>query len=75
MALITSISDPTLHATLLEKWNAANQPGWVLIGYNHYRRIFALGGEIAFLLVENRDLYDSRSPTQSRAATYTELEE
>lgn len=74
MTLVTSTSDPTLHAKLSTAWNDLRKPGWVMDRYDHYRVVFLTSGEVAFSLDTNRSLYDSRSVTNGKPATYTKLD-
>jgi hypothetical protein len=75
MTLVTQSSDPTLHAKLSSSWNTQRNPGWVLDGHKHYRVLYNNAGELAFELIDNRALYDSRSITNSKRATYTKLDQ
>jgi len=76
MTLITSTSNPTLHTKLSTAWNDLRKPGWVMDKYDHYKVVFLHpSGEIAFSLDTNRAMYDSRSLSGSRPATYNKLDE
>lgn len=74
MAIITSESDPALHAVLSTKWNSQGKPGWIINSKTTYRVVGTVSGEVAFSEQANKDLFDSRSVTGSRPATYTKLD-
>jgi hypothetical protein len=75
MTLITETSDPTLHTKLKTAFEAQRQPGWIMDGYKHYRVVYEDTNKLAFELVGNRAMYDSRSVIGSRPATYTKLDQ
>lgn len=75
MPLITSTNNPTLYAKLYNLWLAQRWPGWILDGSTHYRVISEVSGQAAFEFDTNRALYDSRSLSKSRTASYSNLEE
>lgn len=71
----TKITDPTLHAALEAKWETEDRQGWVIYGGYHYKVGFSTTGVVFFLQYTNEELFDSRSPTDSKTASYKELDE
>lgn len=75
MSLITAVSDPTLYALLSSMYDELREPGWVINTPDHYKVVYDNNGVMAFLLVPNEDLYDSRSLLDSKPATYRKLDD
>ena len=74
MTLITQISDPVLWAILNNKWLAGGQVGWVTNDLTHYQVSFDTSDTVQFTSKTVRELIDSRSPKDSKAATYKDME-
>lgn len=72
---ITSTSDPTLFAALQAKWEDEGEQGWVIYGSNSYRVLNSSTGSLEFLEYTPRELYDSRSTTGPKPASYKKLDE
>jgi len=56
------------------KW-VDEQPGWVIYAGVHYKFVETVAGTPAFVEFTNQELFDSRSLTDSRPATYSKLDE
>jgi hypothetical protein len=75
MALITSVSDPSLWATLNAKWQSeGSTPGWVVYENVHYKISFDTSGGVQFSSQTTLDYVDSRSLIGSKPATYKKIE-
>ena len=74
MALITSVSDPALWATLKAKWLSQGQPGWVVNENVHYKVSKDTTDEVQFTSRTTENLIDSRSTIGSKPTTYNKLE-
>jgi hypothetical protein len=60
MTLITDVSDPTLHAKLVEEVNKYEKPsGWVVYLHIHYKVLQTSSGDLAF------EEYDSQETAKS----------
>jgi hypothetical protein len=62
MTLITSASDPALHASLVaERDKYTSEAGWVWYNQQQYIVIWITSGEIAFKLLDSEDMAKSTS--------------
>jgi len=73
MALITQSSDPVLWAKLEASYQS-NPAAYVLYGDIHYTVHQTTGGDRGFVAKTNEELFDSRSLTRSKAASYRKLD-
>jgi hypothetical protein len=74
MTIVTQSGDPTLWTSLYAEWENWSRPGWITRGGSHYLTVQKSNGDIEFHLQDNYEMLDSRSPTDSRAATYVNLD-
>jgi hypothetical protein len=72
---ITQTGNPALWAILNTKWLEDSEKGWVVSGGIHYQVGELTDGTMFFLGYTNEELYDSRSITESKQATYKKLDE
>lgn len=74
MALITEVGEPVLWAVLNSLYQANTKTTWIQRGNSCYTVHMLTTGDIAFNERENQDLFDSRSLSNSRPASYTKLD-
>ena len=74
MALITSTSDPTLWGQLEASHDQDPNASFVMHGGKTYRVIQETTNTVAYLLKTNEELFDSRSITGSKPASYNKLD-
>ncbi len=75
MATITQTSDPTLWAKLCSMYYETACPGYVVITPMIYKVQHSVLGNLEFVEENNQALLDSRSLTNSKAATYNKLDD
>ena len=71
MALITSVSNPGLWASLNQLWVDDAEPGYVILAHKYYR-VYRTSpdADVAFKLLEVvKDLLDTRSVSKSKRKT------
>lgn len=71
--MITQSSDPALWNILYALW-VTNKPSHVTLGASLYSAHTRVDGTIGFTLVNNMDYIDSRSLTDSKKASYKNLD-
>jgi len=74
MALVTQSGDPALWAILDDIYQINTDVVWVLHGGITYRVVKMTDGSTTFNPKTNRELYDSRSITGSKPASYNKLD-
>ncbi len=73
MAMITQASDPTLWGNLSSVyWQGPT--GYILFGSVHYTVHQLADGTLGFVAKTNKELYDSRSLSNSKPASYNKLD-